>query len=232
MESCRVLSDQQELQLMNYIERDRELFVPPSRSVVARVASRMARRKVSDAWISRFMAKCNEIPDDRHSNTAKLVPDRQTRELIRSLYHQLAEVSAELAIQKLEIEYLKESLARVRRENTRKNKAAEQLRFEDMIDTLFVGPTEVQKAKDILAAREQEKKQAQQDTVAREETMAQEELEIAAKVAIKNSRANSKSKTFAPKPKSKRAGSVTLGPDVQTRSRIGRAVQKPARLRR
>ena len=102
---------------------------------------------------------------------------RQAREAIRSLHAQLAKVSAELAIAKLEKEYLKETLVRVRRENTRKSRAPEELRSKERIGALFMGPAEIQKARDILAAREQEKKQAQQDTVAEEEAMAQKELE-------------------------------------------------------
>ena len=103
--------------------------------------------------------------------------DLRASKVIIGLYDQLAKKSADLTITKLDNERLKESLTRERRRKTRRKKVLEQLRSDGQTGALFMSPSKVQKARDILAVREQEEQQLQRDRESRKEAVAQKKAD-------------------------------------------------------
>lgn len=53
----RKLNPQQELELVRYIERLTERRLPPTRSMIQNFASQIAKERVSETWVSRFLTR-------------------------------------------------------------------------------------------------------------------------------------------------------------------------------
>lgn len=114
---------------------------------------------------------------------ASAVTGRHASKVIRGLYDQLAKTSADLVISRLDNQHLKESLTREKRQKNRKKKVLEQLRSDGQTGALFMDPSSVQKARDILLLREQEERQKQADKESRKEEAAQRKADKELKIA-------------------------------------------------
>jgi hypothetical protein len=71
-ESCRVLNDKQEEELVNYIHHLCERCLPPTPKIVANIAQALFGRRLSKNWSSRFVARHKHRLDARYLNTIDL----------------------------------------------------------------------------------------------------------------------------------------------------------------
>lgn len=68
-ESQRVLNDEQEGELINYIHHLCERCLPPIPKIVANIAQELCGRRLSKSWSSRFVARHKHKLDARYLNT-------------------------------------------------------------------------------------------------------------------------------------------------------------------
>lgn len=71
-ESRRMLDNQQENKLINYIQHLCERCLPPTPRIVANVAQQLCGKKLSKNWSSRFVARHKHRLDTRYFNTLDL----------------------------------------------------------------------------------------------------------------------------------------------------------------
>ena len=96
-------------------------------------------------------------------NTASARSDRKTQKILEKLSDRMLTVSAELALSKLENQQHVEAQNRERKKKKRRLRISEQLRAEEGSGTLFLGPSEIQRYRDIESQREQADEQQKQE---------------------------------------------------------------------
>jgi len=104
--------------------------------------------------------------------TAATTP--RTSRTVKHLGRALLRTSAEFTLARLDNMQLRESLAREKRYKKRQKKLFEQIRADSHCGTLFLSPSQVQKARDLAISREQQKEQLHQDKADRTRARAAE----------------------------------------------------------
>jgi hypothetical protein len=56
-EDCKLLSSQQEIQLVQYIEKLTRRSIPPTRSIIKNHAAAAGKWEPRDAWVTRFLER-------------------------------------------------------------------------------------------------------------------------------------------------------------------------------
>lgn len=114
---------------------------------------------------------------------ASATSDRRSSKYLKRLLDITTKSSAEITIMKLDVQHLKESLTREKRHRgSRKKKVLEQLRSDGQTGALFMSPSKVQKAKDLLLVREQEEHHQQAEKEARKQVVAQKKADKELKI--------------------------------------------------
>jgi hypothetical protein len=103
--------------------------------------------------------------------------DDKTQKTLKRLCDTVLGLSAKLVLSNLRVKHLSESLHKQGERKKRKRKVIEELRASGSSETLFMSPAKIQKTRDIVSSREQEKEQLQQEKRARAQVRAQEKAQ-------------------------------------------------------
>lgn len=103
--------------------------------------------------------------------------DRRTSKLLKSVTARMERSHAELAVARTDIENLKLSLTREKKQKARRKKVLEQVRSDNGTGALWIDAELIEQAMQIEASREQENQQQVADKLARKEAQEQRKAE-------------------------------------------------------
>lgn len=97
----------------------------------------------------RLSVKGKEAPNDAQSHIG-----RKRQRTQKTLSDTVSGLSAKLVLSKLKVKHLNEAQGVEEKKLKRKKKIADEIRASDGSGTLFMSPSEIQKARDIVSGRE------------------------------------------------------------------------------